>query len=159
VGILEMGTEASVTLPNPLLRSGLALAGANQCASAPAGAEDGILTAEEIAALDLTGVESTVLSACDTGVGEVRTGEGVFGLRRAFLIAGVETIVMSLWQVEDKAARRWMRALYENRLQGQGDTASAVRTASLAVLNERRSRGACTHPFFWAMFVATGSWR
>ena len=78
----------------------------------PGDQEDGILTAEEVAALDLGGVEWAVLSACDTGVGEIKAGEGVFGLRRAFQIAGVRTVIMSLWAVDDQAARRWMRALY-----------------------------------------------
>jgi CHAT domain-containing protein len=74
----------------------LALAGANRRASAGPEDEDGILTAEEVAALDPEGVEWAVLSACDTGVGEVRAGEGVFGLRRAFQVSGVNTVIMSL---------------------------------------------------------------
>ena len=103
---------------SPLLLSGLALAGANQRASASATEEDGILTAEEIAGLDLTGVEWAVLSACDTGVGEIQAGEGVFGLRRAMQLAGVHTLVMSLWPVDDEATRAWMTALYRARLDG-----------------------------------------
>ena len=79
------------------------------------GEEDGILTAEEIAAMDLNGVEWAVLSACDTGIGPVRAGEGVFGLRRAFQVAGVRTLIMSLWEVEDQSARRWMTTLYDAR--------------------------------------------
>jgi CHAT domain-containing protein len=151
---------APVTLPrNPLLWSGLALAGANRRAASRAAADDGILTAEEVAALDLDGVEWAVLSACDTGVGAVTVGEGVFGLRRAFRIAGARTVVMSLWEVEDRAARAWMRPLYQGRLQDRLSTAEAVRHASRRVLGERRAQGLNTHPFYWAGFVAAGDWR
>lgn len=144
---------------NPLLRSGLALAGANQRFSARPSEEDGILTADEVAGLNLDGVEWAVLSACDTGVGEIKVGEGVFGLRRAFRVAGARTIIMSLWPVEDRAARAWMRPLYEGRLKDKLSTAEAVRHASLVVLRERRAKGLSTHPFYWAGFVAAGDWR
>jgi CHAT domain-containing protein len=144
---------------NPLLSSGLALAGANRRRAATSEQDDGILTAEEVAALDLEGVEWAVLSACDTGLGHVRAGEGVFGLRRAFQLAGVRTVVMSLWAVEDRSAGSWMRALYEARLGRQLDTADAVHAASLAVLADRRQRKLSTAPFFWAGFVAAGDWR
>jgi CHAT domain-containing protein/tetratricopeptide (TPR) repeat protein len=144
---------------NPLLLSGLAMAGANRRAAATADEDDGILTAEEVASLDLSGVEWAVLSACDTGLGEIKAGEGVFGLRRAFQIAGAHTVIMSLWSVEDRAAMTWMRALYEGRLARRLDTAAAVREASLTVLRQRRARGQSTHPFYWAGFVASGDWR
>ena len=144
---------------SPLLLSGLALAGANQRASATAGEEDGILTAEELAGLDLSGVEWAVLSACDTGVGEIQAGEGVFGLRRAMQLAGVHTLVMSLWPVDDEATRAWMTALYRGRLQEHLDTAAAVRNAGASVLKSRRAGGLSTHPFYWAAFVAAGDWR
>ncbi len=144
---------------NPLLLSGLALAGANRRSAAPPGADDGILTAEEVASLDLSGVEWAVLSACETGLGEARAGEGLFGLRRAFQLAGARTLVTSLWPVDDEASRRWMKALYEGRL-GRGlSTSEAVHEASLTVLRERRAAGQSTHPFFWAGFVAAGDWR
>jgi CHAT domain-containing protein len=144
---------------NPLRLSGLALAGANRRDEAPPGEDDGILTAEEIGALDLAGVEWAVLSACESGVGDVRAGEGVFGLRRAFRAAGARTLILSLWSVEDAAAREWMRALYEARLAlGQG-TAWAVQTACRKVLERRLAAGESTHPFYWAPFVAAGDWR
>ena len=148
-----------VEVESPLLLSGLALAGANRRASARVDEDDGILTAEEVASLNLEGVEWAVLSACDTGVGEVRAGEGVFGLRRAFHVAGVRTIIMSLWSVDDQAARAWMRALYEGRFQRHLSTADAVHAASLATLQARRANGQSTHPFYWAAFVAAGDWR
>lgn len=144
---------------NPLLLSGLVLAGANHRVAASADEEDGILTAEEIAALDLSGVEWAVLSACDTGLGQIKAGEGVFGLLRAFHVAGVKTLIMSLWSVEDNSARAWMRALYSARLIRRLDTAEAVREASLKVLSERRAKKQSTHPFYWAGFVAAGDWR
>ena len=154
------GAKRQRILPdNPLLLSGLALAGANQRRPTRANPEDGILTAEEVAALDLDGVEWAVLSACDTGVGEIKAGEGVFGLRRAFRVAGARTIIMSLWAVEDRAARAWMRPLYEGRLRDRLSTAEAVRHASQTVLAERRAKGLSTHPFYWAGFVAAGDWR
>jgi CHAT domain-containing protein len=147
------------TAENPLLLSGLALAGANRRASAAPDEDDGILTAEEVASLDLSGVEWAVLSACDTGVGEIRAGEGVFGLRRAFQVAGARTVVMSLWSVDDQATRAWMRALYEGRFQRKLSTADAVHEASLSMLRDRRAKGLSTHPFYWAAFVAAGDWR
>ena len=144
---------------NPLMLSGLALAGANRRASARADQDDGILTAEEVTSLNLEGVEWAVLSACDTGLGEVRNGEGVFGLRRAFLVAGVHTVIMSLWSVEDEATRVWMKALYEGRLKRQLSTADAVHDASVMVLRQRRAKGLSTHPFYWGSFVAAGDWK
>ncbi len=153
------GVALSALTENPLLMSGLALAGANRRAAAATDDEDGILTAEEVSAMNLDGVEWAVLSACDTGLGEVRAGEGVFGLRRAFQIAGVRTVIMSVWSVDDEATRVWMRALYQNRLQKRLNTAEAMRAASLDVLRDRRNRGQSTHPFYWGAFVAAGDWR
>ena len=144
---------------NPLILSGLALAGANHRAGSAPGDEDGILTGEEIAATDLSGVEWAVLSACSTGVGEVQTGEGVLGLRRAFEVAGAGTLIMSLWPIKDESAREWMRGLYQARLLERKGTAEAVREASLTVLRARREARKSTHPFHWGGFVATGDWR
>jgi CHAT domain-containing protein/tetratricopeptide (TPR) repeat protein len=144
-------------IENPLLGAGLAFAGANRRASAPPDADDGILTAEEIGALDLAGVDWAVLSACDTGLGEIRSGEGVLGLRRAFEVAGARTLIMSLWPVEDRTARRWMKELYEERLQNGTDTARAARAAGLAVLERQRASDLGGHPSRWAAFVAAGS--
>jgi CHAT domain-containing protein/tetratricopeptide (TPR) repeat protein len=143
---------------NPLLLSGVALAGANGRNQATSGDDDGILTAEEIASLDLSRVSWVVLSACDTGLGEIQSGEGVLGLRRAFQIAGAGTLVMSLWSVEDHATREWMGALYRNRLQHHMPASTAVWEASRSVLRDRRAHGHSTHPFYWAGFVAAGDW-
>jgi CHAT domain-containing protein/tetratricopeptide (TPR) repeat protein len=162
VGGLSIGPKREAKLglgESPLLLAGLALAGANRRAIAGPADEDGILTAEEVTALNLEGVEWAVLSACDTGLGEIKAGEGVLGLRRAFQIAGVRTVIMSLWSVDDQAARLWMRTLYERKLQRNLNTAQAMHEASLSVLRDRRARGQSTHPFYWAGFVATGDWR
>ncbi len=150
--------DDSPVTENPLLLCGLALAGANRRDTAGPDQEDGILTAEEIAALDLTGVEWAVLSACGTGLGQIRAGEGVFGLRRAFEMAGVRTLILSLWPVDDEITLEWMRSLYENRLAGRS-TVESVRRASLALLERRRALGLSTHPGYWAGFVATGDRR
>jgi CHAT domain-containing protein/Tfp pilus assembly protein PilF len=137
-------------LQNPLLRSGLALAGANL----PHESRDGgILTALEASGLNLRGTKLVTLSACDTGVGEVRNGEGVYGLRRAFVLAGAETVVMSLWPVSDYVTREMMVAYYTGlrATLGRGD---ALRQAKLAML-QRTSR---RHPFYWASFIQSGEW-
>jgi CHAT domain-containing protein len=153
------GTRERATEENPLLLSGLAFSGANRRRDAKPGQEDGILTAEEIAALDLSGVEWAVLSACDTGVGQILPGEGVLGMRRAFEIAGAGTTILSLWPVDDEAARDWMTRLYTGRLFHGLDTADAVKWASRAALENRRAKGESTKPFYWAGFVAAGDWR
>lgn len=149
-----------IELPeNPLLLSGLALAGANRRNETGPGQDDGILTAQEIATLDLSSVRWAVLSACETGTGRVQVGEGVLGLRRAFRIAGARTLITSLWSVKDDATRDWMRAFYEASLDEGLDTRSAARAASLAVLRTRRAAGDDHHPFYWAAFIASGDWR
>ena len=140
-----------------LLLSGLALAGANRRHEIGEHDEDGIVTAEEIASLDLTGVDWAVLSACSSGLGTIASGEGVLGLRRAFQIAGASTIIMSLWPVEDDATRAWMSALYEARLAGRS-TAESMQHASLAMLDTMRRKGRTPHPYFWGAFVAAGDW-
>ena len=135
---------------SPLLRAGLAFAGANSRV-------DGILTAEEVASLNLESAEWVVLSGCDTGAGEVQTGEGVVGLRRAFRIAGARTLVMSLWPVDDLETKRWMVDLYEAHLGGRRNAAASVRSASRQQLLKRRAAGLSTHPFYWAGFIAVGA--
>lgn len=139
--------------------TGLAMAGANHRDEARPNQEDGILTAVEISALDLGGVRWAVLSACETGIGRVQAGEGVFGLRRAFALAGARTVIMSLWRVDDESTHLWMRHLYEEHFDHGVDTAKAVRLASLKVLEARRRDELSTNPVYWASFVASGDWR
>jgi CHAT domain-containing protein/Tfp pilus assembly protein PilF len=138
---------------------GLALAGANRRKSAASSADDGILTSEEVMTLDLEGVEWVVLSGCDTGLGQIQQGEGIFGLRRAFQLAGAATVITSLWPVEDTATRGFMRRLYAARLLQKRDTAAAMRVAMMGSLRARRAAGQSTHPFYWAGFAAVGDWR
>jgi CHAT domain-containing protein len=158
-GLTSSRSRAPEQTENPLLLSGLALSGANNHIAATSPADDGILTAEEVASLNLQKTDWVVLSACDTGIGEVRPGEGVFGLRRAFQIAGARTVIMSLWSIDDQAAREWMRALYQDHFERHLSTAESMREASLSVLRARRARGESTHPFYWGAFVAAGDWR
>jgi CHAT domain-containing protein len=134
---------------NPLLRSGLALAGANKLRS---GDEDGILTALEASGLDLGGTKLVVLSACETGVGKVTNGEGVYGLRRALVIAGAESLVMTLWQVDDLATRDLMAGYYARLEKGAGRS-SALRDTQLAIAAQPKY----AHPYFWASFLAAGA--
>jgi len=149
------GDIAPINLPteNPLARSGLALAGANLRRSGPNQADDGVLTALEAMALDLWGTKLVVLSACDTGVGKVRNGEGVYGLRRALALAGSESQVMSLWPVSDDDAPELMTAYYQALQRGQGRSA-ALRQAQLQMLRSQDRR----HPFYWASFIQSGEW-
>jgi CHAT domain-containing protein/tetratricopeptide (TPR) repeat protein len=144
------------TAENPLRLSGLAFAGANRHASAKADEPDGILSAEEIAGINLQGVDWAVLSACDTGVGEIKAGEGVFGLQRAFQVAGAKTVIMSLWPVEDDTTRQWMGTLYREHFLNGKDTGQSVRAASLQILRQRRAQHQSTHPFYWGAFIAAG---
>ena len=158
-----MGAECFAASPEGTLSgpvtSGMALAGANLRGNAAPDQDDGILTAEEIASLDLRGTRWAVLSGCDSGLGRVQSGEGVLGLPRAFQIAGARTVIMSLWPVEDRWARQWMTALYESGVGKKRSTAEAVRDASLAVLRSRRAQKLDTNPFYWGAFVAIGDWR
>jgi CHAT domain-containing protein len=151
--------EGGAWKENPLVYSGLVLAGAGAPRADDPDGEDGFLTAEEIATLDLHEARWVVLSACGTGVGTLVRDEGVFGLRRAFETAGAGTLVTSLWNVGDRATRRWMEALYRARTTGAGSSAEAVRTASRALLAELRASGEPPHPREWGAFIASGEWR
>jgi CHAT domain-containing protein len=134
---------------DPLLRSGLALAGAN--AKNGGEGQDGILTALEASSLDLRGTKLVVLSACETGLGDVLNGEGVYGLRRALFVAGAETLVTSFWKVADEETRDLMVGYYE-RLQSGAGRSAALREAQLAMLGQKGT----AHPYFWASFGVFG---
>ncbi len=159
---------------SPLLRSGLALAGANQ--QLDEAGDDGILTALEASGLDLWGTKLVVLSACKTGLGEVKNGEGIYGLRRALVLAGSETQVMSLWKVSDAGTRDLMIAYY-TRLRNGEARAEALRQVQLMMLRGQLTPGRggarrgttdtdervvaknYRHPYYWAAFIQSGDWR
>lgn len=147
--VAARGVKANARIENPLLRSGLALAGANR-RGGDGGGDDGILTALEASGLNLWGTRLVVLSACDTGVGEVRNGEGVYGLRRAFVLAGAESLVMSLWHVSDYPTGRLMTSYYKNLVNQKMGRGAALRKAQLDMLKR--------HPFYWANFIQSGEW-
>jgi CHAT domain-containing protein len=132
---------------NPLLRSGLFFAKANT------NSNEAILTSLEAASLDLWGTKLAVLSACDTGVGEVKNGDGVYGLRRALVLAGSESQIISLWSVSDTGTKDLMVAYYELLRKGAGRS-SGLRRARLSFLaNPKRQ-----HPYYWASFIQSGEW-
>jgi len=143
---------------NPLLRCGLLLTGSNQLRRKTmreiTQKDDGILTAFEASGLNLMGTELVTLSACETGLGDVKSGEGVFGLRRAFQHAGARTIVMSLWKVPDNETCELMRYFYRNWSSGHSKRA-ALRQAVLKILDKKRGTYAA-HPYFWGAFVMVG---
>jgi CHAT domain-containing protein len=138
---------------NPLLHSGLVFAGANENRDAS------ILTAQQIASLDLSGVNWAVLSACNTGNGELKDGEGVLGLERSFRVAGARSVVMTLWPVDDEVTREFMRKLYAERFERRATTADATWFAARKMLAGRKLAGKSTHPWYWAGFVGAGDWR
>ncbi|WP_444547782.1 CHAT domain-containing protein [Stigmatella ashevillensis] len=150
-----LGDEVLSRPPDPLLRSGLVLAGARAPASESSQPskpqpDAALVTALELAGLNLWGTQLVVLSACDTGRGDVKLGQGVYGLRRALVVAGAETVVMSLWKVDDGSTHLLMDTYYRNLLAGQG-RASALREAM------RSLRASRPHPHDWAPFIALGS--
>ena len=138
---------------NPLLHSGLVFAGANR------NRDSSILTAQQIASLDLKGVDWAVLSACNTGNGELKDGEGVLGLERAFRVAGAKSVVMALWPVDDQVTREFMHGLYSARFGQHSTTADAIWTAARALLKARQAAGKSTQPWYWAGFVGAGDWQ
>jgi CHAT domain-containing protein len=146
----EMKATVDIGLANPMTRSALVLAGANT--SIKEGRDDGIVSAEKVLGLRLRGTELVVLSACETGLGDVKNGEGVFGLKRAFILAGAKTVVMSLWSVPSEETTQLMTDFYEFMSQGK-DKAQSLREAKLRMLRDH------PNPFYWAAFLLTGGVR
>ncbi len=148
-------TDVSVAESTSVV-SGLAFTGANLVN----GEEPiGILSAGELATLDLSKVSWIALSACDSGLGPIGRNEGVFGMRRALRLAGARTVIMSLWQVDDAATADLMETLYRQRFVAHDDIPDAMAAAMRAVVASRRAEGKSDHPYYWAAFVSEGSWR
>ncbi|NEO21534.1 CHAT domain-containing protein, partial [Moorena sp. SIO4A5] len=144
--------ELPTLYDNPMLLSGLVLAGFKQKRT---GAENGVLTALEAVGLNLSGTELVVLSACDTGSGRISSGEGIYGLRRAFVIAGSQTQLISLRKVQDKATKELMLAYYQRLLDDNMGRTEALRQTQLDMLKDERYQ----HPYYWASFIVSGNWR
>jgi len=141
----------------PLLRSGLILAGAADAGNGSRLAAQGVLTAEEVLGLDLAGTELVTLSACGTGLGAIADADGVYGLRRSFLLAGARHLVVSLWSVPDEETRRTMVDMYERFLQQNMPVDEAFHQAMLDRLAAERKAGRSGNPFYWAGFVIYGA--
>jgi len=156
----SLKTQASILpgIEDPMLRSGLFFAGANRALKGEKSTEDledGILTAFEASGLNLHGTELVVLSACDTGIGKIDNGEGVFGLRRAFQEAGAQAVLMSLWAVPDRETEELMTLFYSKWLAGE-DKHQALREAELELRKKVKARYGRDLPFYWGGFVLVG---
>jgi len=150
------GPSQGAVRPGLSRRIWLAFAGANRPPEEAFDENEGLLTAEEVATLDLRGTDWVVLSACQTGVAPSWTREGVLGMRRAFHLAGARAVIASQWSVGDESTREWMQALYAARASGASGAGAAVGDACRRLLSERRAGGRSTHPFYWAAFTASG---
>ncbi len=139
--------DANGTIPNPMLRSGIALSGANESAKSKRG--EGIVTALKLSGLKLKGTDLVVLSACKTGVVDTKDTDSVSGLGKAFIQAGAKDIVMSLWSVDDNATKELMTSFYQ-KMQTNSNYAKALKEAKLEMIANNK------HPFFWAGFVLSG---
>ncbi|HLP72229.1 MAG TPA: CHAT domain-containing protein, partial [Bacteroidales bacterium] len=141
------GVSSFVNNSNPLMRSGLVLAGANDVwvKAEQASPDDGVLTAQEVTQIDMRKNNLVVLSACETGLGDIRGTEGVYGLQRALKMAGVRNIIMSLWQIPDKETVEFMGKFYEKFL-----AIKDVRQAFSEAQHEMRLN---YNPYYWGAFV------
>jgi CHAT domain-containing protein len=147
---------SSLRQEDPQLRSGLVLAGANQPELDPN--DDGYLTAAEAVNLNLKGTELVVLSACSTGQGDVRTGEGVYGLQRSLNVAGARSTLLSLWKVDDAATAEFMGRYYQ-RLKAGEARSDALAAVQKEFREGRAGDGKWKNPYYWAAWQLVGDWR
>ena len=156
---MGQGESQPTGIEDPMLRSGLYFAGANRTlAGKPAGEglDNGVLTAMEAGNLNLRGTELVVLSACNTGQGDVKNGEGVFGLRRALEEAGAQAVLMSLWSVPDEETLELMQLFYKKWLGGM-EIHEALKEAQLEMREQvRKSHNGKDLPYYWGAFVLVG---
>ena len=151
---------ANLQAESPLLRSGIVLAGANKVAAGASVSnsdrgDDGYLTALEITQLDWKGTELVVISACESGKGDIQAGEGVYGLKRAIAVAGARSSLLSLWKVDDAATAAFMQSFYEKLKTGKG-RADALATTQREFRNHIIP--GWRHPYVWAAFQLSGDW-
>ena len=139
---------------SPLLRSGIALAGANQPNADPK--DDGYLTALEVAQLSWEGTDLVVISACESGLGDLQVGEGVYGLKRAIAVAGARSSLLSLWKVDDYATKKFMEGFYARLKEGKGKAEALAETQK--EFRESPVMAAYNHPYYWAAFQLSGDW-
>jgi CHAT domain-containing protein len=154
----NMGSAFGISLENandnPLLRSGLMLAGAGTTVSGKRmpnleSNDNGILTAYEAMNLNLEGTDLIILSACETGLGDIKAGEGVYGLQRAFLVAGADALIMSLWKVDDAATQQLMSNFYTSWIK-LGNKQKAFKQAQMQLMAKYKD------PYYWGAFVMMG---
>lgn len=147
---------------NPLTLTGLVLAGADSGPDSESGADDNILSAEEVVSLDLRNMDLVVLSACETGLGAVAGGEGVMGLNRAFAMAGARSTIVSLWRVDDETTAALMIEFYKNLWGRNLSKSEALRQAQISLLRGKSTgtmKGEALPPRLWAAFTLSGDWR
>ena len=148
-----MGLATNITFENPLMRSGLLFSGAqNTIRGENLVGENGVLTSLEARDLNLTNTELVVLSACETGIGDFVSGEGVYGLQRSILEAGVQNVMMSLWKVDDKATQLLMTNFYTNWLEKGLTKREALKQAQITIKNTDEY----SSPYYWGAFVLIG---
>ena len=147
-----MGQKEATALENPLLRTGLLLTGAGDLLTKTEynyNEEDGILTAYEAMNMNLDQTDLVVLSACETGLGETKVGEGVYGLQRAFMVAGAKTLIMSMFKVDDTATQKLMVNFYQKWLATGNKRKSFVEA-------KKELRNEYSDPIYWGAFIMIG---
>jgi CHAT domain-containing protein len=146
-----LGMDRQQVVQDPMLRSGLLLTGANKTLKGESTTgENGLLSAAEASLLDLRETELVVLSACETGKGEIKNSEGVYGLRKAFADAGAQNIIMSLWKVDDKVTQEFMSRFYEIRLNDKTSIREAFNKTQLEI------KAKYPQPYYWGAFILVG---